>query len=100
MQTNDLIGIAGVFILTFLLLLVYHLMSKLGRPDKRYGVQSERGKDESDRGSHRDLHRSSRRNDNWLLSSQGRHSDAGAAPRADEPRTMNTPKTKRRVTLR
>ena len=100
MQENDLIGIAGVFILTFLLLLVYHLMSKLGRPRKRYGVQSEHGKNDSDRGRHRDLHGSSRRDDNWLLSSQGQHADAGSAPRADESRTTNTQKTKRRVTLR
>lgn len=98
MQENDLIGIAGVFILTFLLLLVYHLMGKLGRPGKRYGVQSERGKADSDRGRHRDFHGSSRRDDNWLLSSEGQH--AGSAPRADESRTTNTPKTKRRVTLR
>ena len=89
MQKNDLIGIAGVFILTFFLLLLYHLMSSLRRPGQRYKSQIKLKKPGTDRRHHRALRRSSRKNGDWLLSSQGPVTQAGSSRGVDEPLAEN-----------
>ena len=45
MQKNDVIGIAGVFLLTFCLIALYHFMSAFGRHHKRRNVHIERARD-------------------------------------------------------
>ena len=40
MQENEVIGIAGVFLLTFCLIALYQLIGALGRHGKRYGAHS------------------------------------------------------------
>ncbi len=68
MQKNEMIGIAGVFLLTFCLIALYHLMAVFGRHRKRYDAQTKRGNKPNqnhrpDQGSRR----SSDRDDAWLL---------------------------------
>jgi len=44
MQEDQLIGICGVFVLTFCLIALYHLIGKFGRQDRRYGAGAKRAK--------------------------------------------------------
>jgi hypothetical protein len=68
MKENELIGIAGVFVLTFCLIALYHLMGKFGGHGKRYDAQTKRAKDpEQDRRPDHDPPRTSGKDDAWLL---------------------------------
>ena len=68
MKENDLIGLAGVFVLTIFLLLLYHLMSSIGRHTERSNTQT---KPPNNPDRHRrenfDLHKDSADDDAWLL---------------------------------
>ena len=75
---NNLIGIAGVFVLTFFLIALYHLMSAFGRHRKRYDAQTKRPKDpEHDRQPDHNPRRTSGKNDDWLLWSPQLNEPAG-----------------------
>ncbi|HYV07113.1 MAG TPA: hypothetical protein VFB82_21125 [Blastocatellia bacterium] len=67
MQEDQLIGICGVFLLTFCLIALYHLIGKLGRHDRRYGAQRRRAK-EPEQDSRLDHHQGviSGKDDEWL----------------------------------
>lgn len=68
MKENELIGIIGVFVLTFCLIALYHLIGKLGRHSKRYDAQTKRAKDpEQDWRPEHDPRRTSGKDDAWLL---------------------------------
>jgi hypothetical protein len=45
MKGNELIGVAGVFVLTFCLIALYHLIGRIGRHRKRHGAQIELAKE-------------------------------------------------------
>jgi hypothetical protein len=63
MASNELVGIAGVFVLTFCLIALYHFIGTFGRRIKRYAAQTERAKHpEQD-----DPRKSSGKDDAWLL---------------------------------
>ena len=73
MASNELIGIAGVFVLTFCLIAVYHFIGTLGRHSKRYKTQTKRAKDtEQD-----DPRKTSAKDDDWLLWSPELYERAG-----------------------
>jgi hypothetical protein len=65
---NEIIGITGVFVLTFFLILLYHLMSKIGHGRRRHGAQTKQvnGRDQ-DRRPENETNKSSDRDDAWLL---------------------------------
>jgi hypothetical protein len=68
MQENEIIGIAGVFALTFCLIALYHLMSKFGRHSKRYRAHIKRVSErDQDRQPTRDVNKPSGKDDAWLL---------------------------------
>lgn len=68
MKENQIIGIVGVFVLTFCLIALYHLIGKFGRHSTRYGAQIERANNlEEDRRPEHDRQRSSGKDDAWLL---------------------------------
>ncbi|MFY9607312.1 MAG: hypothetical protein WAU45_01695 [Blastocatellia bacterium] len=77
MQKNELIGIVGVFVLTFCLIALYHLIGKLGRHRKRYGAQIKRAKQPEDRRPDHDPRRTFGKDDAWLLWSQELDERAG-----------------------
>ena len=67
MKENELIGIVGVFVLTFCFIALYHLMGKFGRHSTRYDAQTKRAKDpEQDRRLEHDPHGASGKDDAWL----------------------------------
>ena len=67
MQENQIVGVAGVFVLTFCLIALYHLIGALGRHSKRYSAQTKQvnGRDQDRRPN--DLKKSSGEDDAWLL---------------------------------
>jgi hypothetical protein len=68
MQENQIIGIVGVFVLTFCLIALYHLIGRFGRHGKRYRAQIKRAKEpEQDRRPDHDPRRTSGKDDAWLL---------------------------------
>lgn len=68
MQENQIIGICGVFVLTFCLIVLYHLIGKIGRHSKRYGAQIKRAKQpEQDQRPEHDPRRTSGKDDAWLF---------------------------------
>ncbi|MEO8009459.1 MAG: hypothetical protein ABI728_13205 [Betaproteobacteria bacterium] len=68
MKENELIGIIGVFVLTFCLIALYHLIGEFGRHSKRFGAQTRRDTDpERDRQRNHDPHRASGKDDAWIL---------------------------------
>jgi hypothetical protein len=68
MQENELIGIAFVFVLTFCLIALYHLIGKIGRHSKRYGAQIKRAKEpEEHRRPDHDPRKTSGKDDASLL---------------------------------
>jgi hypothetical protein len=73
MKENELIGIAGVFVLTFCLIALYHVMGKFGGHGKRYSAQIDRAKQpeqdrlEQDRRPDHDPRKTSVRDDAWLF---------------------------------
>lgn len=72
MKEDELIGLMGVFVLTFCLIALYHMLGKIGRHRKRYGAQIKREKqpDEDQRPDH--IPRTtSGKDDAWLLWSPG-----------------------------
>lgn len=68
MQKNELIGIAGVFVLTFCLIALYHLIGAFGRHSKRYGahIKQVSERDQDRRPTH-DLDKPSGKDDALLL---------------------------------
>jgi hypothetical protein len=67
MQKNEMIGIAGVFLLTFCLIALYHFIGLFSRHRKRYDAQIKQAKEPNqDRGPDDPL-RSSGKDDAWLL---------------------------------
>ena len=70
MHENEIIGITGVFALTFCLIALYHLMSKFGRHGKRYDARTKQiNERDQDRRPTHDLNRP--KDDAWLLWSPG-----------------------------
>ncbi|MEK6285723.1 MAG: hypothetical protein AABO57_08275 [Acidobacteriota bacterium] len=68
MKENELIGIAGVFVLTLCLIALYHLMGKFGRHGKRYDARIKRAKQpEQDQRPDHDPRTTSGKDDAWLL---------------------------------
>ena len=78
MQKNELIGIAGIFGLTFCLIALYHVMGKIGRHSKRYGahVKQVSERDQDRRPTH-DLNKPSGKDDARLLWSPELGAQAG-----------------------
>jgi hypothetical protein len=67
MKENELIGIVLVFVLTFCLIALYHLLGKIGHGN-RYGAQIKRAKQpEQDRRPGHDSRGTSVKDDDWLL---------------------------------
>ena len=78
-MSNELIGIVGVFVLTFCLIALYHLIGVFGRHRKTYHAQTKQITErDQDRRPDHDLRRVSGRDDSWLL--WGSELDARAAP--------------------
>jgi len=68
MEENELIGITFVFVLTFCLIALYHLIGKIGRPSKRYGARIKPAKEpEKDRRPDHDPRKTTGKDDAWLL---------------------------------
>jgi hypothetical protein len=68
MQANEIIGVVGVLVLTSCLIALYHLIGKVGRHNRRYGVQTKRANNpEEDRQPDHDRRRDSGKDDGWLL---------------------------------
>jgi hypothetical protein len=67
---DQLIGIAGVFVLTFCLIALYHLIGRIGHHRKRHGAQIERAKEpEQGRRPGHEPRGTSDKDAAWLLSS-------------------------------
>ena len=67
MQENEIIGVTGVFVLTFCLIALYQLMSKFGHHRKQYDLRTKQvNKRDQDRRPD-DLTKSSDKDDAWLL---------------------------------
>ena len=66
---NNLIGIAGVFVLTFSLIGLYHCISAFGRHGKRDAahLRAIKNPDEHSRASHHDERRRTDTDYSWLL---------------------------------
>jgi len=66
-QEDQIVGVAGVFVLTFCLIALYHVISTLGRHSRRYGAQTKQvdGRDQDRRPN--DLKKPSGKDDAWLL---------------------------------
>ena len=62
---NNLIGVAGVFVLTFSLIGLYHIMSAFGRHRTRHGAQIKPLETQKRHASH-DERRTPDRDDSWL----------------------------------
>lgn len=88
MQENQLVGISGVFVLTFCLIALYHLIGKIGRHSMRYGAQLSRANEpEQDRAQDHDPRRTSGKDDAWLFWSPELGERAGSSkPRLADPR--------------
>lgn len=68
MHENDVIGIAGVFGLTFCLIALYHFMSKIGRHNKRHGAHRKQFNErDQDRRPTHNLNKPPGKDDAWLL---------------------------------
>ncbi|HWN98603.1 MAG TPA: hypothetical protein VNS63_04970 [Blastocatellia bacterium] len=81
MLENQVIGIAGVFVLTFCLIALYHLIGKIGPRGKRYNAPTKQvnRRPQDRRPDH--LPKSSGKDDAWLLWS----------PELDEPADPSKP---------
>lgn len=67
MLSNQIIGIIGVFVLTFFLIALYHLIGKIGAHSKRYIAPAKQlNKWPQDRRTV-DLKKSSSKDNAWLL---------------------------------
>ena len=65
---DQLIGILGVFFLTFCLIALYHLIGKIGRHRKRHAADMSRAKQPGrDRPPEHDPRRATGVDDDWLL---------------------------------
>jgi len=79
---NNLIGVAGVFVLTFSLIALYHFMGAFGRHSKRHGAQITplENPNEQLRTSH-EQRRTPDKDDHWLRNGEREtpsgQSDAG-----------------------
>ena len=75
---NNLIGIAGVFILTFSLIGLYHCISAFGRHGRRHAahIRPIKNPDEHSRASH-DERRRPDSDDSWLLWNSELKTDSG-----------------------
>jgi hypothetical protein len=64
---NNLIGIAGVFVLTFSLIALYHLLGAFGRHSTQHGAQNRplKNRNQQHRATHEEL-RTPDRDDSWL----------------------------------
>ena len=70
MKGNELIGVVGVFILTFCLIALYHLMSKIGSHRRPHGAQIKRAPEQGlDRRLDHQPPGMSGKDDAWLLRS-------------------------------
>lgn len=68
MKENELIGIVLVFVLTFCLIALYHLIGKIGRHGKRHGAQIKRAKQpEQDGRPDHEPRRTPGKDDAWLF---------------------------------
>lgn len=77
MLGNQIIGITGVFVLTFCLIALYHLIGKIGAHGKRYDTPIKHfNKRHQDR-SPDDSKKSSSKDDAWLLWSPDLEKRAG-----------------------
>lgn len=66
MLENQIIGIAAVFLLTFCLIALYHLIGKIGPRRKRYNLLKEKANEGVQNQPH-DSKKSSGKDDAWLL---------------------------------
>jgi hypothetical protein len=89
MHENEIIGITGVFVLTFCLIALYHLMSNVRRHSKRYDARTKQINKRNQDWRTDDLQKSSGQDDAWLLWSPELDERAGpsnpglgAAPRS------------------
>jgi len=79
MTKNELIGMSGVFILTFCLIALYHLIGAFGRYRRTYGAHTKRiRKPAQDRSLDHEPRRVAGKDDSWLLWSP--ELDARAGP--------------------
>ncbi|MEK6406725.1 MAG: hypothetical protein AABN34_07165 [Acidobacteriota bacterium] len=91
-MNNEMIGIAGVFALTFFLLVLRHCLASMGRARRSRHVNASRprGHDES---------KKSEEDDSWLLGSSD--NEAGSPNRVDELREpLRAPRDNERTLLR
>jgi hypothetical protein len=92
MLGNQIIGITGVFVLTFCLIALYHLIGKIDSHGKRYTSSTKHFKRRPQDHRPNDFKKSSGKDDAWLLWSP--ESDERAGPprsRFDEhPETKGT----------
>ena len=92
MVSNELIGIAGVFVFTFCLITLYHFMSVFGRHKKTLGAHIEQIREpRQDRPADHDLNKSLGKDDAWLrwtpdLDVQGGPPNPGFGGRRSEGR--------------
>ena len=89
---NNLIGIAGVFILTFSMIGLYHFISVLGRHSKRPAahIRPLKNPDEHRRASH-DERRRPDSDDSWLLWNSKLKTDSGQSDLATTRRKRRSP---------
>ena len=92
MLGNQIIGITGVFVVTFCLIALYHLIGKIGAHGKRYNTPTKHfNKRPRDRWPD-DSKKSSGKDDAWLLWSP-EHDDRAGPSRSslgEHPKTKGT----------
>ena len=92
-MNNQTIGIAGVFALTFFLLVLRHCIHSLGRPNKKRNVNR------TTSCGNFELNTKAVDDDSWLLWSPD--AEAGAPNRVDEARSAaQAPRDKKKTLLR
>ena len=77
MLGNQIIGVTGVFVLTFCLIALYHLIGKIGAHGKRYNTPSKHFNKRPQDHRPDDFKKSSGKDDAWLLWSPELEEPAG-----------------------